>query len=154
MNITEIRIKPMEMDNDGDRLRAFCSATLDKAFVIRDMKVIRGPKGKLFVAMPSRKLTDRCPQCGTKNHLRARFCNECGGRLREDRAERDANGRVRLYADIAHPINSTFRKVLQDAVLPEYCAESARSREPGYVCHYDDYDIYDVYEEVAEFRDY
>ncbi len=35
-------------------------------FVIRDLKIIEGAKG-FFVAMPSRKLTDRCGHCGTKN---------------------------------------------------------------------------------------
>ena len=78
MVITEVRIKLVEENNE--RLMAFCSITLDNAFVIRDLKIIEGTKG-LFVAMPSRKLTDRCGRCGCKNHLRARFCNNCGGKL-------------------------------------------------------------------------
>jgi stage V sporulation protein G len=67
--ITEVRIKLVAENNE--RLMAFCSLTLDNAFVIRDLKIIEGTKG-LFVAMPSRKLTDRCGRCGCKNHLRAR----------------------------------------------------------------------------------
>ena len=76
MEITEVRIKLME-DNSGsnERLQAFCSITFDDMFVIRDLKIIEGAKG-FFVAMPSRKLTDRCHNCGTKNHLRSRFCNQ------------------------------------------------------------------------------
>src|SRR5262249_36073704 len=93
-----------------------------------------------FVAMPSRKLTDRCPGCGSKNHLRARFCNQCGGKLDEDRATRDADGRVKLHADIAHPINSACREVIQSAVLRAFHQEKERSNHPGYVCTYDDYD--------------
>ena len=60
MEITEVRIKLME-DNSGsnERLQAFCSITFDDMFVIRDLKIIEGAKG-FFVAMPSRKLTDRC----------------------------------------------------------------------------------------------
>src|SRR4051794_13455722 len=81
--ITEVRIKLMEDNNE--RLQAFCSVTCDDAFVTRDLKIIEGTKGP-FGAMPSRKLTDRCGGCGSKNHLRARFCNQCGGRLDEDRA--------------------------------------------------------------------
>ncbi len=86
MEITEVRIKLME-DNSGsnERLQAFCSITFDDMFVIRDLKIIEGAKG-FFVAMPSRKLTDRCHNCGTKNHLRSRFCNQCGCRLDENRA--------------------------------------------------------------------
>ena len=112
MVITEVRIKLMEDNNENERLQAFCSVTFDDAFVVRDLKIIEGTKGS-FVAMPSRKLTDRCPGCGCKNHLRARFCNQCGGKLDEDRATRDADGRVKLHADIAHPINSACREVIQ-----------------------------------------
>jgi stage V sporulation protein G len=135
--ITEVRIKLMEDNNE--RLQAFCSVTFDDCFVIRDLKIIEGTKGS-FVAMPSRKLTDRCPQCGCKNHLRARHCNQCGGRLDEDRATRGADGRAKLHADIAHPINSACREVIQSAVLKAYNEERERSKQPGYVCRYDDYD--------------
>lgn len=137
MVITEVRIKLMEDNNE--RLQAFCSVTFDDAFVIRDLKIIEGTKGS-FVAMPSRKLTDRCPGCGCKNHLRARFCNQCGGRLDEDRATRGADGRAKLHADVAHPINSACREVIQGAVLRAYQEERERAKQPGYVCRYDDYD--------------
>jgi stage V sporulation protein G len=137
--ITEVRIKLMEDGNDNERLQAFCSVTFDNAFVVRDLKIIEGTKGS-FVAMPSRKLTDRCVQCGCKNHLRARFCNQCGSKLDEDRATRDADGRAKLHADIAHPINSGCREVIQTAVLKAYQEERERSKQPGYVSNYDDFD--------------
>src|SRR5271163_3618858 len=129
--ITEVRIKLMEDNNE--RLQAFCSVTFDDAFVVRDLKIIEGTKGP-FVAMPSRKLTDRCSHCGCKNHLRARFCNSCGSKLDEDRATRDADGRIKLHADIAHPINSACREVIQSAVLKAFTAEKERAKQPGYVC--------------------
>jgi stage V sporulation protein G len=137
--ITEVRIKLMEDNHENERLQAFCSVTFDDAYVVRDLKIIEGTKGS-FVAMPSRKLTDRCPGCGSKNHLRARFCNQCGGKLDEDRATRDADGRVKLHADIAHPINSACREVIQGAVIKAYQEERERAKQPGYVCSYDDYD--------------
>lgn len=137
MVITEVRIKLVEDNNE--RLQAFCSVTFDNAFVVRDLKIIEGTKGS-FVAMPSRKLTDRCPQCGCKNHLRARHCNQCGQKLDENRAIRDADGRAKLHADIAHPINSACREVIQSAVLKAYQEERERSKQPGYVCTYDDLD--------------
>jgi stage V sporulation protein G len=140
VEITEVRIKLMEDNNE--RLQAFCSVTFDDAFVVRDLKIIEGTKGS-FVAMPSRKLTDRCGQCGCKNHLRARYCNQCGHKLDEDRATRDADGRAKLHADIAHPINSACREVIQTAVLRAYQEEKDRSKQPGYVCRYDDYDAGD-----------
>lgn len=137
MEISEVRIKLMEDNNE--RLQAFCSVTFDNAFVVRDLKIIEGTKGS-FVAMPSRKLTDRCGQCGCKNHLRARFCNQCGLKLNEDRATRDNDGRAKLHADIAHPINSACREVIQSAVLKAYQEERERSKLPGYTCTYDDFD--------------
>ena len=148
MVITEVRIKLMEDGNENERLQAFCSVTFDDAYVVRDLKIIEGTKGS-FVAMPSRKLTDRCGGCGCKNHLRARFCNQCGYKLDEDRATRDADGRVKLHADIAHPINSACREVIQTAVLKAYTIEKERSKQPGYVCTYDDFDS--DYDTVASY---
>jgi len=135
--ITEVRIKLVEENNE--RLQAFCSVTFDNAFVVRDLKIIEGTKGS-FVAMPSRKLTDRCVGCGCKNHLRARFCNLCGYKLDENRAARDADGRAKLHADIAHPINSAAREHIQGAIIRSYQEEKERSKQPGYTCTYDDYD--------------
>ncbi len=135
MEITEVRIKFME--SNGKRLLAFCSVTFDDAFVVRDLKIIEGSKGS-FISMPSRKLTDSCPCCGYKNYLRAKFCNQCGVRIDENRAICDANGRAKLYADIAHPINSACRDIIQKAVLKAYEEELERSKQPGYVSTYDE----------------
>lgn len=136
MEITEVRIKLM--DDPNDRLQGFCSITFDGCFVIRDLKIIQGTKGP-FVAMPSRKLTDRCPECGSKNQLRAAFCNDCGAELDEDRAVKDDEGRAKLYADIAHPINSACRDLIQVKVLVAFDLEKVRAKQPGYKCSYDDY---------------
>jgi len=137
VKITEIRIKLM--DEPGERLKAFCSITFDDSFVVRDLKIIDGAGG-LFVAMPSRKLTARCPACRTKNHLRAQYCNQCGLRLKEQPVTKDEEGRAKLYADIAHPINSRCREMIQARVIQAYEEEKSRSRLPGYVPSYDDYD--------------
>ena len=51
---------------------------------INNTAVING----LFVAMPSRKMSDHCNKCGGKNHLRAKYCNNCGGQLPEGRRGR------------------------------------------------------------------
>ena len=89
----------------GHRLRAFCSLTFDNTFVIRDVKLIEGNDG-LFLAMPSRKLCDHCPDCGEKNHLRARYCNGCGRRLDEDRSFRQG-GRRNGFGDPTTPTEPT-----------------------------------------------
>jgi stage V sporulation protein G len=137
VEITEVRIKLME--DAGERLQGFCSITFDDCFVVRDLKIIGGSSGP-FVAMPSRKLTSHCPQCNSKNHLRAAYCNQCGNRLKEDRAGKDDDGRAKLYADIAHPINSNCREMIQERVIQAYREELERSKLPGYVSSYDDFD--------------
>ena len=137
MEITEVRIKLME--EPGERLQAFCSITFDDCFVIRDLKIIEGTNGP-FVAMPSRKLTSHCPQCGCKNHLRAAHCNQCGRKLDHERSIKDVDGRAKLYADIAHPINSECREMIQNRVIDEFRGEQDRAESPGYVCRYDDFD--------------
>lgn len=136
MEITEVRIKLTE--DPGERLQAFCSVTLDHCFVVRDLKIIDGANGP-FVAMPSRKLTAHCPGCGYKNHLRAAYCNQCGKKLSE-RTVREEDGRAKLYADIAHPINSTCREMIQQAIIAAYREEVDRSKQPGYRSNYDDLD--------------
>jgi stage V sporulation protein G len=137
VEITEVRIKLME--EASERLQAFCSITFDNSFVIRDLKIIDGSNGP-FVAMPSRKLTAHCPHCGCKNHLRAAHCNQCGGRLSEERLVKDEDGRAKLYADIAHPINSACREMIQERVIRDFRVELDRSKQPGYKSTYDDYD--------------
>lgn len=136
MDITEVRIKLM--DDPHERLQAFCSITFDSCFVVRDLKIIQGTKGS-FVAMPSRKLTDRCPRCYTKNHIRAMHCNQCGVLLDESRATKDTDGRAKLYADIAHPIKPECRELIQSSILEAYQLELVKAKEPNYSCRYDDY---------------
>ena len=135
MQITEVRIKLME--NSEDRLRGFCSVTFDDCFVIRDLKIIEGKNGP-FVAMPSRKLTTNCFKCRTKNHLRARYCNHCGNKQKVDNVVHNSDGRARLYADIAHPVNAECREMIQGRVIEEFLSELGRAKEPGYVSRYDD----------------
>jgi len=151
MQVTEVRINLC--GNGANRLKAFCSLTFDNTFVIRDVKLIDGNDG-LFLAMPSRKLCDHCRRCGEKNHLRARFCNGCGMRLDENRSMSQqhpghgapVHGRVKLHADIAHPINGDCRQLIERQVIGAYHEELERSKQPGYVppsLDAEDMDMYD-----------
>ena len=97
MRLTDVRV---HLCGHAGRLKAFCCLTFDDSFVIRDVKLIEGDSG-LFLAMPARKLCDHCPRCNEKNHLRARFCNQCGAHLDEHRhgganGFADAGRRLRL----------------------------------------------------------
>jgi stage V sporulation protein G len=129
MKISEVRVNLIS--NKDDRLKAFCSITIDNEFVVRDIKVIEGTGG-VFVAMPSRKMTDHCEKCGGKNHLRAKFCNNCGAKLKDNRARKDVKGRMKLHADIAHPINAECRKRIQEKVTAAFKAEVEKSKKVDY----------------------
>ncbi|MBW8016015.1 MAG: stage V sporulation protein G [Planctomycetes bacterium] len=141
MEITEVRVKLVA--NKDDRLKGFCSMTLDNDFVVRDIKVIEGTNG-LFVAMPSRKMSDHCTHCGGKNHLRSKYCNNCGGKLSEERAKQDAQGRMKLHADIAHPINAECRRRIQSTIVAAFEEEMERSKSPDYKPVSMDIEDYDV----------
>ena len=141
MEITEVRVKLVE--GGRDKLRAFCSITIDDAFVVRDLKVIDGTKG-LFVAMPSRKLTTRCQRCGYKNQVRSNYCNDCGVALPE---EASRNPREKIHADIAHPIHTECRETLQSVIVESYLEEVEASQQPGYRPRGED-DSYDLEETV------
>ena len=129
MEITEVRVRLVA--NKDDRLKAFCSMTLDNCFVVRDVKIIEGSNG-LFVAMPSRKISDHCNSCGSKNYLRSAFCSSCGSKLDEDRGMKNDYGKVKLHADIAHPIDSECRNNIHDAIVKAFNTEVQRSGQPGY----------------------
>jgi len=122
MQVTNVSVKLSPQSTD--RLKGFCTITLDGEFVVRDLKIIEGTNG-LFIAMPSRKLTDHCPKCGGKNHLRAKFCNDCGAAVPEKRMT-DEEAQSKLHADVAHPINPECRAKIQDAVVKAYHEELAR----------------------------
>jgi stage V sporulation protein G len=153
VEITEVRVKLVTGKND--KLRAFCSITIDNDFVVRDLKVIDGVKGP-FVAMPSRKVMERCPACGGKNNYRARFCNECGrglsprsasaGRQRGPEEGAESEERSKFHTEIAHPINSRCREVIQQRVLQKFQEEIEKSAAPDYRP--------DAVDEDFEFDDY
>jgi len=152
MQLTEIRINLCP--EPASRLKAFCSLTFDDTLVIRDVKLIEGNDG-LFVAMPSRKLCDHCQRCREKNHLRARFCNNCGLRLDDQRYLKYQSGngrpRLKLHADIAHPIHAEGRAELERQVLKAFREELERSKQPGYVAPRLD-DVDEDYPEMAPVR--
>ena len=147
MEITEVRVKLM--GNSEDRLQAFCSITFDDCFVVRDLKVIEGTHGP-FVAMPSRKLTFHCKKCGFKNHLRSSFCNKCGAQLEHQEVERGLDGRSKLYADIAHPVNSDCRERIQTRVIEVYQQELEESGSPGYISRYDEDYLEESHEDLLD----
>jgi len=128
VEITGVRVKVV--GGGDEKLLGFASITIDGLFVVRDLKIIRTPHG-LFVAMPNRKLMYRCAKCGCKNHLRATFCNRCGGKLEQQPTPHRRGTEIpKLHADIAHPITPECREQIQQAVVAEYHREFERTGPP------------------------
>jgi stage V sporulation protein G len=127
MEISEVRVTLVSNQDAG--LKAFCSMTLDNAFVIRDIKNIEAPEP--FVAMPSAKRSDHCSRCGVKNQLRPNYAVLAGQIARRPYSSGYA-GRMKLHADIAHPINAQcaerFRKAIVQAFQEELNAQNSRLR--------------------------
>ncbi len=120
MEISDVRVRVV--GDASERLKAVCSVTFDEVFVVRDLKIVEGTHG-LFVAMPSRKLSGGCSKCRAQNHLRSRYCNECGAKLPSSQIPTDAKGREKAHRDIAHPITPEFREAMQTAVLEAFQIE-------------------------------
>lgn len=103
---------------------------LDHEFVIRGIRLIRGHNGVLM-QMPSRRLDDPCPACWKPNRLVAKFCNECGKRLDENRVALRTDGTPilnrdgdrLLYEDEAHPIDDGCRRYLFEVIWDAYQAK-------------------------------
>jgi len=54
MNVTDVRVRKV---SEEGKMKAIVSVTFDEEFVVHDIKIIEGQNG-LFIAMPSRKMTD------------------------------------------------------------------------------------------------
>jgi len=104
LKITQCRVRLC--DPPDAKLKAFAQITFNRAFQVRDLKVINGTTG-VFVAMPSRRRPD-----GT-------------------------------FKDIAHPMNSETRAMIERAVLREYAVELQRSGQawPAPPAHLDPSDV-------------
>jgi stage V sporulation protein G len=127
VEITEVRI--ILKNSQDKKLKAYATVTFDNVFVVRDIKVIQGGAGGLFIAMPSRKVKQACPKCAFKNELRSKYCNQCASLLPPEanpqRAEEISSSQAE-HRDIAHPITQPFREHLQKKVLEVYAQETAK----------------------------
>ena len=125
MQITDVQVNLCE--NSDDRLRAYCAVVFDNSFVVHNIRVIEKADG-LLIAMPSRKVTSKCPDCGFKNPIDGSFCMHCGKRLRDANEIKRIQHDTKIHFDIAHPINPNCRRMIEDAVLSAY--RTARGKVP------------------------
>lgn len=121
MDITGVKVRLVQ--GAKQKVKAFCTVTIDDCFVVKDIKVIEGDKGE-FIAMPSRKLSEKCGKCGRKNPVDSSFCSSCGTKL--PASARDAR-EGSPYSDIAHPVNAECRSMMQMRVIDAYREALAES---------------------------
>ena len=95
MQITDVQVNLCE--GSEDRLRAYCAIVIDNEFVVHNIRIIEKSNG-LLIAMPSRKLTLKCPSCRMKNPVDAKFCMTCGDAC--DREEADRQAEAKIHFDI------------------------------------------------------
>lgn len=127
IEITRVRIQLHEPHARPDgrkdwRLKAFADVTLDDCLAIKGLKVLMGDEGNLFVAFPSHRVEDHCPadDCRTRVALGDAFCRKCGVPLEPDRGTPGPDGKVNYHADVCHPITTSCREAIQDAVFEAY----------------------------------
>lgn len=135
MQVTEVRVK-LATPGENPSLLAYCSVTFDDLLAVRDVRVIRGRKGTVFIAFPTRDVSDHCTACAARNPLTSLYCGKCGqhrGHWNERGRLKLLDGRVKLFADIIYPINQTGRDMIESAILEAYHEEERKSKLPGYV---------------------
>lgn len=101
---SEVEIFP----GDGKRILNFVNIILFDHYKIKNLKVLPGQRGKLFVTGPARSEKEHCTHCGQMNILSANYCNRCGGHLISKPEE---------YHDIFHPIDPLGRTLLETAIF-------------------------------------
>lgn len=127
MEVTEVRISLYDAGRDArpgqkpnEMLKAFAQVVLDDCLAIKDIKVLEGPHGRLFLGFPSRKIEDHCLRCSERNGLKDNFCRRCGLQLDPARAESGPDGPKAFHASVVHPITLEFRRLVEEAVLDAY----------------------------------
>ena len=83
--------------------------------------------------MPILRLQEPSPRATTAISAGAGWANAA--------IAKDDDGRAKLYADIAHPINSTCRDMIQRRVIAEFQEEMVQAKQDGYMSRYDDFDL-------------
>lgn len=119
MDITDVSVKLIQPLRRG-RVLCVAAVTFDNSFVVRNIRLLEGPKG-YFLAMPSQALTTKCRRCNRKNPIRSNYCNLCGTRLPEEQVPVDPQtGKSRVHQDVAHPIKTELREKIQASIVEEY----------------------------------
>ncbi len=55
IKVTEVKVYPVRVQEKDKRLKAYATVVFEGSFIVRDLKIISGNDGGLFVSMPSRR---------------------------------------------------------------------------------------------------
>lgn len=117
MIITDVNII---LAKNNERLLAYASITIDRVFVIKDIKIIKGNE-RTIVAMPDKQRSVACDSCDYKIRQRDKFCPHCGKELTFAPIE---------YIDICHPIENGFRHYIDMVIMEKYESMISAIGEP------------------------
>ena len=123
LQVTEVRVTLADEPGRGGKIRAYCKVLFNGALAGDGVKVIAPRKDdpdRLIVTMPDRDTRTRCPRCRSRVTYSAAFCSACGFALPEFEAPVARRGRLRLWHDVAHPVNQAARELVERAVLGAY----------------------------------
>lgn len=120
---------------------AFLEIIFDRCFAVHDCRIIAS-REDTFLSMPSRKMTEHCPDCNHRNHVQANFCNHCGGSLK--RQPGNGEGNSRIFMDVAHPITPPCRHYCKQAALNAFDAINQEQLDKARVLLNDRGEVFDV----------
>lgn len=120
MQITKVTIDLVDRD---PKLLAYADIVFDDSFIVFGIRLVKMTSGDILIAMPSRPINDHCPRCQRRNPIVAQYCNECGRKLEDGRAEKTDNGKTMAYHDVCHPVNNETRLMIRQVVLEAYDRE-------------------------------
>jgi len=110
MKITKINVNVVQ--KEGTRLKAYATVMLEE-LAIRNLRIIEGKSGDLFVAMPSKESARPCPSCKASISYRDAYCKKCGVKV-------TPVIQAAQYHDLVYPTTDDFRKYLEKNIVDAY----------------------------------
>ena len=114
MEISRVAIRnAFAKEGRRTRLRAFAAVVFDDCFEVKNIRIIEGKDGKLFIVYPNKESSRPCPSCKSLTSYRDSFCRKCGKPL-------SAVIQAAKYTDLANPLTKTFAEKISSRVIAEY----------------------------------
>ena len=133
--ITEVRLKLAGSNESNKHMLGYVAVILNGDLRIGEIKVIYCDNGRRFVSFPSRMVKRHCAACDRGIAVRYHFCPECGAP--QEPVSLDNGERVKLYADVAHPISAKLREQFERIILGIVDLDEACRSRGGYRSSYD-----------------